>query len=75
VNFRSKMEHNKKREIDLNDPNTLVYYGLRYNELGRIDILGRGSDDDKYLCIVTKDDGSGKLEWLDEDQTQDGYTL
>ncbi len=61
----------RPRPSPISSEDTLIYYGLRYNELGRIDPLGMRGD--QYLCIVLKD-GVYSVQLLDEEQIKDkGY--
>lgn len=71
---RLERERNKRNAVikdhspvDLDDPNTIIYYGVRHNELGQVEILGR--KDDQYLCVITKD-GVAEVRWLNEEQVK-----
>lgn len=70
-----RCRRNKQRKIkqpfvsikDTNDTNSIIYYGTRTNDLGQIEILGQSND--KYWCLVKKDDVWENM-WLDENQIQ-----
>jgi len=62
------MQARRRKQIDKKRKklvSNIIYCGTRYNELGKVDILGQLGD--KYMCIVVKD-GQGSIEWLTKDQ-------